>query len=147
MVVSIRSRLTDSKIAGPTHSNTAGMAHSAVLPERVGPTIATDVTSPERPGRRRPVTHAHTPAQPLSGTGSQRCDSVATSLRPHEPSTSRPGTGRRTSSGRSSRRRAKRACASTPRRRRLGRIDPHTIRPATTSAAADRRPAPSPPSR
>ena len=99
MVVSIRSRLTDSKIAGPTHSKTAGMAHSAVLPERVGPTIATDVTSPERPGRRRPVTHAHTPAQPLSGTGSQRCDSVATSRRPHEPSTSRPGTGRRTSSG------------------------------------------------
>ena len=133
MVVSIRSRLTDSKIAGPTQSNTAGMAHSAVLPERVGPTMATDVTSPGRPWRRRRSARAINPAHPASGFGAHRWLSVATSHRPHVPRTNRPGTGRRTSSGRSSRRVAKRAWASTPRRRRWGRITPHS-RP--------RRPAP-----
>ena len=151
MVVSIRSRLTDSRIAGPTQSNTPGSAHSAVLPERVGPTIATDVTSPGRPWRTSPGRPRPQPGPARSwGSGAHRWLSVATSQRPHVPSTNRPGTGRRTSSGRSSRRVANRAWASTPRRRRRDASTapataPGRPRPATPPATAATTP--SPPSR
>ena len=56
-VASSRSRFTDSSTAGPSQSRTPGIAHSAVLPDRDGPTIATDEMSPDgaRHGTRRPV--------------------------------------------------------------------------------------------
>ena len=139
MVVSIKSRLTLSRIAGPCQSSTPGMAHSAVLPERVGPTIATDVTSPGRPWRISPVAYAHQRRHPRLRFGAHRRFSVATSHRPHVPNTNRPGVGERTSSGRISRRVAKRAWASTPSRRRVGdsaRQAARAANPTTTSAAA-----------
>ena len=53
MVASSRSRFTDNNTAGPSQSSTPGMAHSAVLPERDGPTMATEEISPGRTRRRR----------------------------------------------------------------------------------------------
>ena len=69
----------------------AGIAHSAVLPERVGPTIATDVTSPAAAAAlaRQPAPTATPPAAvwrpPLALRGHQPAAP--------RPTTNRPGTG------------------------------------------------------
>ena len=93
MVVSIKSRLTLSRIAGPCQSSTPGMAHSAVLPERVGPTIATDVTAPGRPWRISPVAYAHQRRHPRLRVGAHRRFLVATSTGPTSPTRTGPEWG------------------------------------------------------
>ena len=77
MVMSIRSRLTDNTIAGASHCNSPGIAHCDVLPHRVGPVIAIDVTSPCWPRSSSPVARARHRFSPRGSGPAHRRFSVA----------------------------------------------------------------------
>ncbi len=148
MVVSIRSRLTDSRIAGPCPVQHAG---DGALGGLAGAGRADDrhrrhVTGPAVADLARSA-RAHSPRHPRSRFGAHRWLSVATSQRPHVPSTNRPGTGGGPAAG------AARGGWRTGRGRRPRAVAGPATAPATPPAPpttqrrpARRRPSRSPPS-